>query len=82
MPDEPEELAQYMELPVIVHLSTGEKVFATLKDYQDDYTLTVEGDGPPENPTLGEVSAENVFPDGKTTIVGDHVVRIEDWDAE
>lgn len=82
MPDEHEEISQYVESPVIVHLSTGEKVFATLKDYQEDYTLTVEGGGPPENPTLGDMSAENVFPDGRTTIVGDRVVRIEDWDAE
>lgn len=74
------ELRQYEDKPVVVHLTTGEKVFATLKGYHDeDYSLTLIGSGPPDNPSLEAVNGQNTFPAGQTTIVGDKVVRISHW---
>lgn len=74
------ELRQYVDKPVIVHLTTGERIFATLKNYHDeDYSLTLIGDGPPDNPSLEAVNGQNTFPSGQTTIVGNKVLRIEHW---
>lgn len=75
------ELRQYDQEPVIVHLTTGEKVFGTLVQYHDeDYSLTLVGDGPPDNLTEEIVNGQNTFPAGQTTIIGNKIVRISPWD--
>lgn len=74
------QLDQYVDERVLVETTTGDQIAGTLYSFDDDFSLTLTGNGGPDPDEMisGDFPIEYV--DGERTLNGAHVLSIEPWD--
>lgn len=64
---------------VLLTLDSGREVVGRLESYEDDFTITLTGEGTPDNPTLGDLSTEYV--EGQNVFNGQKVESVTAADS-
>lgn len=78
MPGDHESLDELTGKPVLVKVQGANDMAGTLKTYDEDFSLTLTGEGQPEDVHAGDFEIE--FIDGERTLNGTNVISVEQWD--
>ena len=73
-----DDLDQLIDEQVIVTATEDNEFVGNLKTYKEDFTLTLTGDGQPDDVQLSDLTIEYV--DGEKIINSSNVISIEQWD--
>jgi small nuclear ribonucleoprotein (snRNP)-like protein len=79
MPDNSPHLDGLIGQEVIVEMTNSEDVIGELESYEGDFSLTLVGDGTPDDVALGHLEKE--FVDAKKVLNGSNVQSVEAWDG-
>lgn len=78
MVDNYEKLDELTGEQVKATVAGDREIVGTLDAYEDDFALTLAGDGQPEDVQIGDMEKEYV--DGEKTLNGSNVISVEEWE--